>query len=282
MTDDTKIPDGSSAKTEFIEIENWAGEDHGDPDPETYTGDPDAAAGGEMSATHHYTAVIYMLHGWDLGKNYSPGRAFRPAADYVRSALRNHNVLILDPPFNTHESHFRAGENLSRQHKRMSYPTNNVHFFGYSMGGLVARQMVAQGIVPRSLTTYCTPNEGTGWWVPNGIPFNNGSSSMFENHNDLTVLNSRPSEIQYRNRYTTYGFWYKGGFNSTHDNDGMIEERSANMRGLSVGPRRAFKCKHSAEGWFTPIASPHGELQNMEHIRPALERFIREDVAPTL
>lgn len=235
---------------------------------------------GEMTALHNPKAVVYMLHGWDFFKNHSPGLSFQPAVAYVRAALRGRGVEVLAPYYNTHESHFYAGANLVRDHEGQRKPKDNVHFFGYSMGGLVARQAVAQGIPPRSLTTFATPNEGTGWWVPNGIPFNNGAASMFGNANDLTVLNSRDEE--YRNRYTTYGFWYRGAMNSVHDNDGMIEQQSANMMGQSVRPGQAYKLKYGLEGWFKPIAEPHGDVQNLEHIKPALNRFIRDQVLPSL
>ena len=233
-----------------------------------------------FSVSHRPKAVVYLLHGWDAFSNYSPGVDFRPAVDYVRAALRGRGVDVHAPYYNTHESHFHAGGNLVNQHLGEGRARDNIHFFGYSMGGLVARQAVAQGLAPRSLTTVATPNEGTGWWVPNGIPFNAGAASMFPNANDLTVLNSR--DEAYRDRYTTYGFWYKGAMNSIHDNDGMIEQRSANMMGQSVRPARSFKVKFGKEGWFAPIAQPHGDIQKLDYIKPALNQFLRDQVFPSL
>lgn len=236
--------------------------------PYDFTLVPEGSFGPEMSSKST-RGVVFMFHGFDWLKNKDPGTAFQPAADYVRSELSKDGIDVHYLRYNTHESFVYAAKIWTDQIKNAAPNLPKVHFFGYSMGGLVARQIAANGISPTSLFTFCTPNLGTANWVP---PVNNGALSMAGYSNDLKMLNNNTYDKSNRSRMTCIGYAYRENSSKTHNNDGVVELSSAVMWNTNPAPNQKM--------WLSPrIGSqwplePHGNLQSFPDVRPSLDLFI--------
>jgi pimeloyl-ACP methyl ester carboxylesterase len=58
------------------------------------------------------------------------------------------------------------------------YDLSHTVFVGFSMGGLVARQMVADGFSCQALISIATPHQGTAPWVPAAQPRHVGAVAL--------------------------------------------------------------------------------------------------------
>lgn len=220
--------------------------------------------------------LVVMLHGWDLFGNKDPGLMFQPAVDAARQHFQPRGYAVLAYKYNTHESFVFAGNHVCDLLRNAHYPLDNVHFFGYSMGGLVARQAVVNGINPRSLITYCTPNLGTAAWVSNNPlhMINNGAMSMSTWSQDLKNLNNHPRDKQFRHVYQAIGLSHckDAHGKDRHMNDGIVELTSAMM--WNTEPKPAAQ-HHWDAGRSGPMSfgDPHGTAQSFPYIGPALQQF---------
>lgn len=243
---------------------------------------PEPMTDGHSRSQHR--GLIVMLHGFDLKNSYDPGAAFRPACDYVRMKLEPEGYAVWAMRYDTLNSFRWAGINCTSALRSSQLPLNNVHIFGYSMGGLVGRTMVAEGIDARTVYTYTTPNEGTGWWVPNLLANlggdNAGALSMMGQSADLAWLNLQSPEVQKRANLVTIGYRHKGAWGDTHENDGMSELHSQCMQnvckvkpGLSLmwGWPKAINKHIPWENAF----QPHTDAQILPYAQPALDHFIQ-------
>lgn len=220
--------------------------------------------------------LIVLLHGWDMDKNYDPGILFRPFVERVRQQFEPSGYLVFAPTYNTHESFVWAAKNLYQLIVHSKWPLNNVHVFGYSMGGLVARQMVVEGLAPRNLVTYCTPNCGTAAWISNTALFNNGAMSMASWSEDLKRLNNHPRDQQCRDRYHTIGLSYFADNQKTqrHDNDAIVEVTSAIMWGVNPKPAGQIHwSSYRVWGAGRPLGDPHAQAQSFPEAQSAFNFF---------
>lgn len=237
----------------------------------------------QLSAAAAPRGVVVMLHGYDLEGSYDPGTLFRPSCDYVRMKLEPLGFAVWAMRYDTLNSFRWAGVNCAHHLRSSGLPLENVHLFGYSMGGLVARTMVADGIPARTVYTYTSPNEGTGWWVPNLLANlggdNAGALSMMGQSADLAWLNNQSPEVQHRDKLVAIGFRHKGAWGDTHENDGMSELHSQCMQKVSqVKPGLALMWgwpkninKHNV---FENFFQPHRDAQLLPYAQPALDHFI--------
>ncbi|MDP5347091.1 MAG: putative lipase, partial [Paracoccaceae bacterium] len=129
----------------------------------------------EMGAMSAPKGVALVLHGFDLMKNHQPGQALLVAVDWLRFKLEKQGYQVIFGRYNTHQSFVFGAQEIAAYLRNNNVPTNNLSIFAYSMGGLVARQMIANGLTPRRLFTYCTPHLGTMLHV---LPINYGAMSM--------------------------------------------------------------------------------------------------------
>lgn len=220
--------------------------------------------------------LIVLLHGWDMDKNYDPGVWFRPFVEKIRQQFEPRGYIVFAPTYNTHESFVWAAKNLYQILVHSQWPMDNVHIFGYSMGGLVARQMVVEGLNPRNLVTYCTPNMGTAAWISNTALFNNGAMSMAAWSEDLKRLNSHPRDHANRGRYQMIGLSYYADNQKTqrHDNDAIVEVTSAIMWGANPRPAAQIHwSSYKVWGWGRPAGDPHGQAQSFPEAQSAFNLF---------
>lgn len=238
--------------------------------------DPMQGDGSAFSVQSHAKGLIVLLHGWDMDKNYDPGLWFRPFVEKIRQQFEPKGYVVFAPTYNTHESFVWAAKNLYQILKHSQWSLDNVHILGYSMGGLVARQMVVEGLSPRNLVTYCTPNMGTAAWISNTALFNNGAMSMASWSEDLKKLNMHPRDQEYRSRYQMIGLSYYADNQKTqrHDNDSIVEVTSAIMWGANPKPGNQIHwSSYKVWGWGKPAGDPHGQAQCFPEAQGAFNLF---------
>tara|TARA_R110001599_G_scaffold353676_1_gene595042 strand:- start:68525 stop:69319 length:795 start_codon:yes stop_codon:yes gene_type:complete len=232
----------------------------------------------EISISSNAKGLIILLHGWDMDKNYDPGLLFRPFVERVRQYFVPRGYIVFAPVYNTHESFKWAAKNIYQLIVNSQFPLNNVHVFGYSMGGLVARQLVVEGLSPKNVVTFCTPHFGTAAWIGNNALFNNGAMSMAAWSEDLKSLNFHPRDIQFRNRYQTIGLSYYADNAKTqlHNNDKIVEVTSAIMWGEANKPAKQIHwASYRIWGFGSGAGDPHGQAQCPPEIDPAYNLFVQ-------
>ena len=223
----------------------------------------------DFVAMQNPKGIIIALHGFDLLSNNDPGLAFQPAVDTIRQRYEPQGYVVIAPKYNTHESFVYAAKHIYDYLTHSHWPLDNVHMFGYSMGGLVARQIAVNGINPTTLVTFCSPNQGTAAWVPTP---NNGAMSLAPWSQDLNNLNNHPRDKEMRSRYTMIGLSYLGTGNVRQYNDGMVEVVSANMMNASPPPGTPLHWNSVKQGWLGPF-QPHADAQAFPEVQSALTQF---------
>ena len=152
----------------------------------------------------------------------------------------------------------------------------DVLFLCYSMGGVVARQMIAQGFPVTRLATVCSPHLGMmyGPAFPGVDP---GVQSLKQGSSELTRLNSDPREGALRSRYffASVSYRHANGLGQwDHDDDTAVDGWSARGDSLSGGLRRHKVWLKYQGGVGVMIGEPHKEGMNPALFRPVID-FLR-------
>ncbi len=131
--------------------------------------------------------------------------------------------------YETYLTSFRdSATTLARQlQKTQSF--NKVIFVGYSMGGLVARQMVGDGFPCSALVAINTPHLGTAPWVPTP---GSGANSQSPHSKDLKTLNANTFDILNRKHYAFFGMSFRDKL-GYHADDRLVTLASALGKNLS-------------------------------------------------
>lgn len=230
----------------------------------------------DISTSRRYKGVVLVFYGFDLTNNNNPGADFLPAYDTLRINLGRLGYKVILAEYNTHKAFLDGATRIYKNLVNSNLPLNNVHMFGYSMGGLVARQVAALGITPNTLVTFCTPNLGTLGYIDSvsWILMNDGVKSMASYSQDLANLNNHPRDKELRSRYEFIGLGYsrnKDG-HDIQDNDSIVDIRSAVMDGVRPSPRRRHKWLSIRRGFLLP-PEPHKSSQKFPDIKAALNLF---------
>jgi hypothetical protein len=148
---------------------------------------------------------------------------------------------------------------LFKSKESEGYVFNDVRILAYSMGGLVARKMMALGFRANLLTSVCSPHEG----LMNQIPaINDGVKSLKKNSKEITAITNDPIDIKNRNKFMFRGFNYTcTGNNTSFDDDTVVDLYSATGNGLGDLISRNtihwnYPDKHGPI-WFTDNLAPH-------------------------
>ena len=151
--------------------------------------------------------------------------------------------------------------------KKTGHDFSDTLLIGYSMGGLVARQLVVEGLPSSNLITLCTPHHGPVNWMP--IP-TRGPRSLGNWSRYIKALDRNPRDIEHRKRYHFFGITYTDTF-GFHNHDGMVSSSSALGEKLGdVATRRIMQLKYSVPvSAFMPI-DPHWRGMFPKFIGPAL------------
>jgi pimeloyl-ACP methyl ester carboxylesterase len=201
-----------------------------------------------------------ILHGWN-----SKASDMFPVRDALRK-LAPPGWMLHTLSYDSHDHSFRESANdIAAFLERQGLARSSMLLIGYSMGGVVARQMAADGFPCAALVTVCAPHRGTAAWVPTP---NKGSLSIAPHSEDIRNLNAMYSDRKLRGRYYFHAVTYTD-IRGYQDNDTVVEKTSA--LGLELGPeihRHAIHLSYS--GGFSGF-DPHWMGMNPDYLRPLLD-----------
>ncbi len=207
-----------------------------------------------------------LLHGWH--SLYAP---LLPLEHALRERMAGQNVRFWRGTYDSHWKPFTqsARELMAILLEEGVEPQNTV-LIGYSMGGLVARAMVADGFAARAVITIGTPHLGPAPWMPTqfyvGDP---GSLSIAPRSARLARLNTDPLDQKARENYHFYALAFTDatGFQA---HDRIVTQKSALGAGLEgVGSRHSILLKYPgvAQG-----CDPHLRGMDPEFMAVAIEK----------
>lgn len=131
--------------------------------------------------------------------------------------------------YETYWTSFRDSADKMAKQLKSQQSFQRVIFIGYSMGGLVARQMVGDGFPCSALVTINTPHLGTGDWVPTP---GGGANSQAPHSKDLQTLNANTFDIMNRGCYAFFGMSFKDK-HGYHAEDRLVALSSSMGIGLT-------------------------------------------------
>jgi pimeloyl-ACP methyl ester carboxylesterase len=228
------------------------------------TGVHEAVVSRNQNAKRH----CIVLHGWA-----SSGDESRDLWQAVRELPQAANWNFWDVTYDSQWTTFdqsaaRIVEQL--RHESIEYSNEDtsenpdIILIGNSMGGVVARQMVALGFPCRALISICSPHLGPAPWIP--VP-NRGPRSIARNSSLLAQLNSNETDRAHRNRYHFFAITYRDVLGS-HDHDGIITAPSALGLGLGrVAQRQRIHLLYRTLATF----DPHWRGRFAAHIPPVVQ-----------
>ncbi len=204
-----------------------------------------------------------LLHGWN-----SPGWFLEDLKDALRALPQAASWRFWIPDYPTHRYSFvRAASEVRRALLSQSVSWDDVVLIGYSMGGLVARQMARDGFPCRSLVTLCSPHEGVLPWVP--LP-TMGPQSLGKSSTQLRNLNRDPRDIKLREHAHFFAINYHDRLGN-HRHDGLVPESSARGDHLgNVAQRQTIHLEYGREVASIIPVGPHVRGMNPQIMVPVL------------
>jgi pimeloyl-ACP methyl ester carboxylesterase len=152
-----------------------------------------------------------LLHGWD-----SVGTDMAALADALQQLPSANGWNFYTPTYETHlETFVQAASDLYPQVQALAQP---LILLGYSEGGIVARQLIANGMKVKVLVTICSPHSGLGVWIPTPDV---GSASVSPFSEDLKRLNASQNEGPSRSLYHLFAISCTDVW-GYHDDDGVV------------------------------------------------------------
>lgn len=223
-----------------------------------YKVQPRAASIEPVGATSGKRGSCVLLHGWD-----ADGSSMNALCAALKALPHAAGWNFYTPTYETHlKSFVSAANDLLPQIRSLLTPLILV---GYSEGGVVARQMIADGLSVKALATICCPHLGVGGWVPTPDV---GSASVAPGSAELKALNASHKEGAQRHLYhcfaiTCTDYW------GDHPDDGVVPEKSALAMTLgTVAEQMTIKLDYNGHiaGW-----DPHLRGMNPGNLQPVLD-----------
>jgi pimeloyl-ACP methyl ester carboxylesterase len=228
----------------------------------------DAPADAAPADTAQEIGHCILIHGWA-----SDARAMRHLRRALRELPQAARWRFWDVSYDTSWTPFpNSARQIVAELQKREHDFSRTILIGYSMGGLVARQMVAEGFPVSALVTLCTPHHGPVRWVP--MPLR-GPRSLAQWSHFAKKLNANPRDIAARKNYHFFAVTYRDLF-GMHRSDGMVSLRSAlGLRLGEVASRHTMHLKYR-----TPISAlmpfdPHWRAMFPQYIAPAIEHIGR-------
>jgi len=207
-----------------------------------------------------------LIHGWA-----SDARAMRHVRDELRALPEAASWRFWDVSYDTTWTSFPDNARaIIQELKNRDYDFSRTILIGYSMGGLVARQMVAEGFPIEALVTLCTPHHGPVRWVP--VP-TRGPRSLAKWSRFTRQLNRNANDAAARKKYHFFAVTFRDKFGA-HKNDGMVSQKSA--LGLELGEvasRQTMKLKYSIPVSALMPFDPHWRAMFPRYIQSAIRHI---------
>jgi pimeloyl-ACP methyl ester carboxylesterase len=214
------------------------------------------AAKGDHTTGKH----CIVLHGWSLDAS-----GVSEITEAVRALPQVRGRRFWDVSYDTQWTPFTtSARRIVAELQRQSDDFSDTLLIGYSMGGVVARQMIALGFPCRALITICSPHHGPAPWIP---PIGRGPRSIARWSPALAALNRHPTDIAHRERYHCFAITYTDRLGH-HEHDGIVPLRSALGAGLGpVAHREKIHLKYSTVASY----DPHWRGKSATYIAPVLK-----------
>lgn len=167
-----------------------------------------------------------MLHGWR--DNGNDGSAIDDFKRTLKNSKEGTGWGFWSPSYDSIFTPFTKNAddiwtNL-KKYQKDGMDLSRVVLIGYSMGGLVARQLVVNGLDILGLLTMCSPHTGLFPLLPQAAGA--GEASLTYKSTKLIELNKEARDIENRGKYRFLGVTYtdRGG---KHMHDMIVEYDSA-------------------------------------------------------
>ncbi|HEX8832873.1 MAG TPA: alpha/beta hydrolase [Abditibacteriaceae bacterium] len=190
---------------------------------------------GNEGTTHH----CIVLHGWGLDAT-GVDQITGVLQDLPACATRRFWDVTYDSQWTSFEDNAAA---IVAELAHGPHRFEDVILVGYSMGGLIARRMVALGFPCRAMLTLCTPHAGPVPWLPlRFLPFGGaGPRSLMPGSAALQRLNADARDREHRARYHLFAITYSDLLGA-HAHDGIVPLHSA--LGEELGPVASRHTQH--------------------------------------
>ncbi len=201
----------------------------------------------KSSPNHNKQKCCILLHGWN-----NEGVNMHRLRDALYKLPEAVGWDFISPSYESHFKSFKDNAKaLSKGLAYLSFDQETTILIGYSTGGLVARQMIAEGFPCKALITICTPHEGILPWVTTP-DITSMSLHMFSQ--DLAALNQNHKDIDSRHTYHLFGI-HSQDLAGVHYDDGVVRLDSA--LGMNVFEEVASRQSIRLDYDFIAGADPH-------------------------
>lgn len=213
---------------------------------------------------------VIFIHGWNAASG-SLGNLYR-ATEHLPEAA---GWQLWKVDFPTHRWGFaRGAKEIVAALRETGADFDEVVLVGFSMGGVVARGMVADGFPCTALIAIASPHQGVVRWVTTHSP---GTISIHRRSRELAALNKNPTDIAARGRYHLFSITYSNMLGH-HPHDGLVSKSSA--LGSRLGPVAERKNVHFDLGRKLVMHGPHLRGMSAIDMAPAMTAIRRALTAP--